>query len=178
MLKDTFGSSKPIIAMVHLPLLPGTALYDRDDGMAKIIDTAERDIEALQAGGADAIMFGNEGDRPYVTLASPQTLVAMPVTVGELKPLIKVPLGVNYLWDAMATVALGVAAQASFAREIFTGVYDSDTGLWEAKDALGLYTRVCQYRRQPRQCRGILADRRRLRNRHPFQGRRPYLERR
>jgi len=130
MLKETFGSHKPIIAMVHLPPLPGTALYDRDGGMQKIVDSAARDIEALQAGGADALMFGNEGDRPYVTKATPQTLAAMAVAIGELKPLIKIPMGVNYLWDAVATVSLAVAAQARFAREIFTGVYDSDMGLW------------------------------------------------
>jgi membrane complex biogenesis BtpA family protein len=31
----------------------------------------------------------------------------------------------------VATVALGVATGAAFAREIFTGVYDSDMGLWQ-----------------------------------------------
>ena len=32
MLKDTFGSAKPIIAMVHFPPLPGTPLYDAKGG--------------------------------------------------------------------------------------------------------------------------------------------------
>ena len=42
------------------------------------------------------------------------------------------PFGVNYLWDPVATVALAVATDAAvFAREIFTGVYDSDMGLWQ-----------------------------------------------
>ncbi|MGQ0485789.1 MAG: BtpA/SgcQ family protein [Hyphomicrobiales bacterium] len=142
MLKQAFGSHKPIIAMVHLPPLPGTALYDRDGGMQKIVDSAARDIEALQAGGADALMFGNEGDRPYVTRATPPTLAAMAVAIGRLKPLIKVPMGVDYLWDAAATVALAVAAQAQFAREIFTGVYDSDMGLWVPEGAAALKIRA------------------------------------
>ena len=59
------GAAKPIIAMVHLPPLPGSPLYDAAGGMAAIVDHAARDIEALQAGGIDAVMFGNEGDRPY-----------------------------------------------------------------------------------------------------------------
>jgi membrane complex biogenesis BtpA family protein len=134
MLKETFGSAKPIIAMIHFPPLPGSPLYDKNAGMQKIIDSASADIEALQAGGVDAVMFGNEGDRPYLLKASPVTLAAYGTLVGELKRLIKVPFGVNYLWDPVASVALGVASGARFVREIFTGVYDSDMGLW-APDA-------------------------------------------
>src|SRR5262245_17158968 len=130
MLRETFGNAKPIIAMVHFPPLPGSPLYDAAGGMAKIIGSAAKDIEALQAGGVDAVMFGNEGDRPYLLKASPVSLAAYAFAVGELKPLLKVPFGVNYLWDPAASVALGVASGAKFVREIFTGVYDSDMGLW------------------------------------------------
>jgi uncharacterized protein len=144
-LKQTFGSIKPIIAMVHLPPLPSAPLYDAKGGMKKIVDSCARDIEALQAGGVDAIMFGNEGDRPYLLKASPATLAAMSFAVGELKRLIKVPFGVNYLWDPVATVALAVASGASFAREIFTGIYDSDMGLWAPDAASALRLRAdCQ----------------------------------
>jgi len=142
MLKQTFGSDKPIVAMIHFPPLPGTPLYDADGGMAKIIDSAAKDIAALQAGGVDAVMFGNEGDRPYVLKASPMTLAAFGFAVGELKRSITVPFGVNYLWDPVASIALGVASGARFVREIFTGVYDSDMGLWvpDAAGALQLRT--------------------------------------
>ena len=136
MIESTFGSRKPVIAMIHLAPLPGSPLYDRAGGMQKIVDDSARDIEALQAGGVDAMMFGNEGDRPYLLKASPESLAAMAFAVGQLKPLIKVPFGVNYLWDPVATVALAVASGARFAREIFTGVYDSDMGLWQP-DAAG-----------------------------------------
>lgn len=136
MLKQTFGNAKPIVAMIHLAPLPGAPLYDRDGGMQKIIDLAAADIEALQNGGVDSVMFGNEGDRPYLLKASPQSLAAMAFVVGELKRLIKIPFGVNYLWDPVATVGLAVASGARFAREIFTGVYDSDMGVW-APDAAG-----------------------------------------
>jgi len=132
----TYGTHKPIIAMIHLAPLPGSPLYDRDGGVEKIIELAAKDIEALQDGGVDAVMFGNEGDRPYILKASPQTLAAMAFAIGQLKGLIKIPFGVNYLWDPVATVALAAASGARFAREIFTGVYDSDMGLWQP-DAAG-----------------------------------------
>ena len=135
-LKATFGQNQPIVAMIHLPPLPGAPLYDPKGGMQKILDSCAKDIEALQSGGVDAVMFGNEGDRPYLLKASPSTLAAMSFVIGELKRLIKVPFGVNYLWDPVATVALAVASGAKFAREIFTGIYDSDMGLW-APDAAG-----------------------------------------
>jgi membrane complex biogenesis BtpA family protein len=136
MLEETFGSRKPIIAMVHFPPLPGSPRYDAKGGIGAIIDSAAADIEKLQAGGVDAIMFGNEGDRPYVLKATPESLAAMAAAIATLKPFIKVPFGVDYLWDPVATVALGVATGARFGREVMTGVYDSDMGLW-APDCAG-----------------------------------------
>ena len=50
--------------------------------------------------------------------------------IGELMSEIKVPYGVNVLWDPKATVELAVAVGATFVREIFSGVYASDFGLW------------------------------------------------
>lgn len=136
MLEETFGSRKPIIAMVHFLPLPGSPRYDATGGIAAIVDSAAADIEKLQAGGIDAVMFGNEGDRPYVLKATPESLATMAAAIAMLKPIIKVPFGVDYLWDPVATVALGVATGARFGREVMTGVYDSDMGLW-APDCAG-----------------------------------------
>jgi uncharacterized protein len=142
MLKETFGSDKPIIAMVHLLPLPGSPLYDARGGIGKIIEAAAKDIEALQNGGVDALMFGNEGDRPYLLKASPVALASFAFIVGELKSAIRLPFGVNYLWDPVASVALAVVSGARFAREIFTGVYDSDMGLWAPDAATALRLRT------------------------------------
>ena len=38
--------------------------------------------------------------------------------------------GVNVLWDGVASIDLAMATGASFVREVFTGVYASDFGLW------------------------------------------------
>jgi membrane complex biogenesis BtpA family protein len=125
--KRVFGAIKPVIGMVHLGALPGTPLYDpgRD-----LLAAARADLHALQDAGFDAVMFGNENDRPYelqVDMASTATMAAL---IGQLKPEITVPFGVNVLWDPMASVALGAATGAGFVREIFTGTYASDMGLW------------------------------------------------
>jgi hypothetical protein len=50
--------------------------------------------------------------------------------IAELKPELKIPYGVNVLWDPAASLDLAVATGATFVREIFTGVYASDFGLW------------------------------------------------
>jgi hypothetical protein len=66
MVFDFFGSKKKvIIGMAHIGAMPGSPLYDEKGGMQKLIDGVAADIERLQAGGVDAIMFGNENDRPY-----------------------------------------------------------------------------------------------------------------
>ena len=77
MVFDFFGAkTKAVIAMAHIGALPGAPLYDAKGGVAKLIDDVARDIEALQAGGVDAIMFGNENDRPYVFKATPESVAA------------------------------------------------------------------------------------------------------
>jgi membrane complex biogenesis BtpA family protein len=141
-IQETFGTPKPIIAMVHLPALPGSPLYDRDAGMDGIVEWARRDLEALQAGGVDAVMFCNENDRPYTLTASAETVAAMAYVVGRLKDRIQIPFGVDILWDPVAAVALAHAVGARFVREVFTGTYDSDMGLWIGRAAEALRLRA------------------------------------
>jgi len=127
---DMFGTSKPIIAMCHLQALPGDPGYDRAGGMAKVVELAARDLEGLQAGGVDGVMFSNEFSLPYLTKVKPETTAAMARVIGELRRAIRVPYGVNVLWDPIASIELAAATDAQFMREIVTGVYASDFGLW------------------------------------------------
>ncbi len=125
--RHVFAATKPVIAMVHIGALPGSPLHDPS---LDLVGGARADLRALQAAGFDAVMFGNENDRPYefdVDMASTATMAAI---IGELKAEITVPFGVNVLWDPMATIALGAATGAAFVREIFTGAYASDMGPW------------------------------------------------
>lgn len=129
-LKDTFGVDKPIIAMCHLQALPGDPYYDRAGGMAKVVDLALHDLAHLQEGGVDAVMFSNEFSLPYLTKVRPETTAAMARVIGEIRHAVTVPFGVNVLWDPIASIDLAAATGAVFMREIITGVYASDFGLW------------------------------------------------
>jgi membrane complex biogenesis BtpA family protein len=139
-LKETFGTAHPIIAMVHLPALPGMPLYDAAGGMDAIIASAARDLAALQDGGVDGVMFGNENDRPYSTHAEPYQIAAMAAVVAAVRPQMRVPFGVDLLWDPVATISVAAATGAAFAREVFTGVHAGDLGFWvpAAAEALRL----------------------------------------
>jgi membrane complex biogenesis BtpA family protein len=129
-IKDTFTVEKPIVAMLHLKPLPGDPGYDSEAGVEGVLEAARRDLKALQNGGVDVVMFSNEASLPYLLKVDPVTTATMARIIGELRSEITVPHGVNVLWDPTATIDLAVATGASFVREIFTGVYASDFGLW------------------------------------------------
>ena len=94
-----------------------------------MIERAKQDLENLQDGGVDAIMFSNEASLPYLTKVEPITYVTMARIIGELRSDITVPFGVNVLWDATASIDLAIATGALFIREIISGAYASDFGV-------------------------------------------------
>ena len=128
--KCIFPDLKPVIGMVHIGALPGSPLHDADAGLSRLIEDAARDLAALHNAGFDAVMFGNENDRPYEFEVNPASTAAMAYVIGRLRDEIRLPFGVNLLWDPMSTIALAAATGAHFAREIFTGAYASDMGPW------------------------------------------------
>ena len=101
-------NKKLIIGMVHFPPLPGSPEFKDNSNLDKIVESVSKDLESLQNNGIDAVMFGNEGDRPYLLKASFESLSTMAYVIGLVKNKIKVPFGVNYLWDPVATVAIGM----------------------------------------------------------------------
>ncbi len=129
-LKEVIGTEKAIIAMCHLAPLPGDPGFRTDRGMNYAVERARADLHALQNGGVDAVMFSNEYSLPYLTNVKTETVAAMARVIGELMHEITVPFGVNVLWDAWKSLDLAAATGAKFIREIFSGVYASDFGLW------------------------------------------------
>ena len=129
-LSEVFGTEKPIIAMCHLRAMPGDPGYDPSSGMKAVVNAGRKDLLALQEGGVDGVMFSNEFSLPYMTQVDTVTVAAMARVIGELLPEIEIPLGVNVLWDAHASLDLAAAVGAKFVREIFTGAYASDFGVW------------------------------------------------
>lgn len=129
-LEQELGTIKPVIAMLHLQPLPGDPNYDEHGGVRAVVAAARRELHALQSGGVDAVMFSNEFSLPYLTRTEPITAITMARIIGELYDEIEVPFGVNVLWDGVASIDLASATGARFVREIFSGVYASDFGLW------------------------------------------------
>ncbi len=127
---EVFGVQKPVIGMCHLEALPGDPGYRSEKGVEWIIARGRQDLHSLQSGGVDAVMFSNEASLPYLTRVEPITTATMARIIGELRTETTVPFGVNVLWDPIASIDLAVATGALFVREIFTGVYASDFGLW------------------------------------------------
>ncbi len=130
-LRDMFAVSKPVIGMCHLQALPGDPAYDSDAGLGAVVEDARMNLRALQEGGVDGIMFSNEFSLPYLTKVEAVTVGSMARVIAELYDQIELPFGVNVLWDPYASLDLAVATGALFVREIFTGVYASDFGLWD-----------------------------------------------
>jgi membrane complex biogenesis BtpA family protein len=134
--RTIFPTGKPLIAMAHLPALPGTPLYDASAGLGGAVSDVRRDVDILLEAGFDAVLFCNENDRPYQLKAGLESAAAMARVVTECKPR-DVPFGVDFLWDARCALAVAAATGASFMREVATGVWESDMGLL-APDAAGL----------------------------------------
>jgi membrane complex biogenesis BtpA family protein len=128
-----FGITKPVIGMLHLGALPGRPRHDVSAGLDAIVDAVGEDLRALQNAGFDGVMFCNENDIPYQLHAGPEVPAAMAAVIGQLKRDIRVPFGVDVLWDATAALALARATGARWVREILTGVYESDQGMIEPR---------------------------------------------
>jgi membrane complex biogenesis BtpA family protein len=123
------GLKKPLIAMAHVPALPGTPLYAEREGVRGLVHHVRREVSVLVDAGFDAVMFCNENDRPYVLKGDLVASAVMARVVAECAPQ-SVPFGVDYLWDAECALAAAVATEARFMREVVTGVWESDMGLW------------------------------------------------
>jgi membrane complex biogenesis BtpA family protein len=121
--------AKPLIAMAHVPPLPGTPLYDHVEGVEGLIDHVKRDVDHLLSGGFDAVMFCNEGDRPYQLHAGLEAAAVMTRVATECKPPDQ-PFGVDFLWDPQCALAIAVGSGAAFMREVVTGSWESDMGAW------------------------------------------------
>jgi len=129
-LERLFAQPKPVIAMVHFPALPGRPYFDAQGGLDAILARVRADLHHLQEAGVDGVMFCNEKDLPYSLEVSAEIPATMAFVIGQLLSEVRVPFGVNVLWDPLATIRLAAATGAAFVREVFTGVYESDMGLW------------------------------------------------
>ncbi|GKX30220.1 phosphoribosylanthranilate isomerase [Vallitalea longa] len=130
--KKIFGTNKPIIGMVHLKALPGTANFDGD--MEKIYAAALKDAKALEAGGVNGIMVENDGDIPFSHLLTTEQTAALAALTAVIKEHTNVPIGVDAAFcDYKSGLACAKGARADFIRlPVFVDTVVSFNGIMEA----------------------------------------------
>lgn len=131
-IEEIFGVDKPIIGMIHLGPLPGSALYEGD--MEAIVKRAIEDAIALEAGGVDAVEIENMGDMTYFPgKVGPETVAAMTYVATKVSERIKLPIGICVLTDPVAALAIAHAVKAKFIRAtIYTDAVVDVSGILNA----------------------------------------------
>jgi len=132
-----FWARKPLIGMVHLGPLPGSARYDAGAlPLSAVLERAAADARALAAGGADALMVENFFDAPFARDAvPPHTVAALTRAVLAVREAVgeALPLGVNCLRnDARSALAIAHICGAQFVRiNVYVGAAVTDQGIIE-----------------------------------------------
>lgn len=134
-LKELFKNPKPIIAMIHLPPLPGAPRY-RGQPVEDIIEYALRDAELLKSGDVDGLQVENIGDIPYLKPEDigHETTAILAVVAREVRKTTGMPVGICCL--ANGVIQAMAAALASGARWVraaeWANAYIADEGFVEA----------------------------------------------
>ncbi len=116
------GLRKPVIGMIHLRPLPGSAGYD-GGGLGPVLEQAMCDGHLLDEAGVDAILIQNTGDLPATSDGGPETVAYMAMIGTQVAREIKTPLGVNILANGAETaLAVAHAIGARFVRaKVYVG---------------------------------------------------------
>jgi membrane complex biogenesis BtpA family protein len=141
-LSKIFSQAKPIIGMVHLPASPGQPQAKAQPDIKSVITSVVSDIKALQDGGIDGLLFCNESDLPYTTKLDSEVGAWLTFLVGAVYDQIKIPYGVNLLWDPIASIEAAASCGASFVREVMCGSFASEMGVLAPDPAVVAQTRT------------------------------------
>lgn len=146
------------MGVVHLAALPSAATFAGD--LDAVFEAGLADARALAAGGVDAIMVENFGDRPFRKGSaddpvSPDVPAALAVMARDIRQITGLPLAINCLRnDAVAALAAAKVAAAQWVRiNVLAGSFNTDQGMIEGEAA-----RVLAYRKQIDCKAEILAD--------------------
>lgn len=142
---EVFGTDRPVIGMVHIQALPGTAFHHRDHDLDTIITEVREDYNNLVNGGIDSVIFCNEFDKPYSKHAEPHIIAAMTTIIDKvLEDNQRVPFGVDIQWDPKAALAVAMVTGAGFIRGIVCGTFCGDLGFYtpDAEDIINYRHRI------------------------------------
>lgn len=133
-LVQLFGTTKPVIGMVHSLPLPGSAQfkhYNLDEVYEFGVDEATR----LRDGGVDGLLLENAGDVPFVKESDIgyETVASMAILGMRVRAATGLPLGIITVANAAtASLAVAHACGASFVRvNQWANAYIANEGLIE-----------------------------------------------
>lgn len=123
-----------VIAMLHAPPLPGSvrAGFASVTVIEQALERVLADARAAAAGGADALLLENYGDRPFTPgRNAPHVVSLLTLLALRVREAVDLPLGLNVLRnDARAALAIALAAGGAFVRvNVLGGVVATDQGL-------------------------------------------------
>lgn len=127
---DVFGVERPLVAMVHLPPLPGSPGWT-GGAMRDVLQRATEEARTLRDAGFDGLLVENYGDVPFhAERVPPETVAAMTLAVRAVVEAAGLPTGVNVLRnDTAAALAIAAVTGASFIRvNVHTGAMLTDQG--------------------------------------------------
>lgn len=130
MLEEVFGTTKPIIGVIHLLPLPGSPRWDGH--IEPVCLRAEQEAAALTTGGVDGVIVENFFDAPFTRgRVDTATACAMSVVAKRIMAICDLPLGINVLRnDGLTALAIAAAVGAQFIRiNVLTGAMVTDQGI-------------------------------------------------
>ena len=92
--------NKILIGAIHLPPLLG---YPEYPGLKTALKNALADLQNLEKGGVDGVIFENNYDIPHKIFVEPPTAILMALIGQELRKATRLPLGVSFLWNDYKT---------------------------------------------------------------------------
>jgi membrane complex biogenesis BtpA family protein len=135
-MRDTSDQRFPIVGVIHLPPLPGSARGAAAGEFGNVLDRAKKDAAAWAEGGSSALIVENFGDVPFRPgAAGPETIAAMTLAIAAVIAESGLPVGVNVLRnDVEAAAAIAALAGARFVRaNVYVGAAVTDQGVIEGR---------------------------------------------
>ncbi len=132
MIFELFGSEKPVIGVIHLLPLPGSARFE--GSMEQICLRAEQEAAAYATGGVNGLIVENFFDAPFTRgRVDTATACAMSIIIKRVMAICDLPIGVNVLRnDALTGMAVAATTGAQFIRvNVLTGAMVTDQGIIE-----------------------------------------------
>src|SRR3989344_686688 len=112
-MENLFGTKHPVIGAVHFLPMIGYG----DFTLGEIYERAKSDLQTLEQGGVDGVIFENNYDIPHKIFVGPETVDLMQSLIMRLRQDTQLPIGVSVLWnDYKTALSIAKAAEAQFVR--------------------------------------------------------------